>query len=129
VLRLPGTMRLGRWAFGTHQRDEGTYNDCSAAFIGESPHCEMMEQTKHEKYRLKSEGGRPANLQDGQETRLYDVMEELMKALKGPATMDQIVKQAEYRTDQYLLKTETSVERSIRHHFRKWLAEKWIEQS
>jgi hypothetical protein len=89
----------------------------------------MTEQTKPEKYRLKSEGGRPANLQDGQETRLYDVMEELMKALKGPATMDQIVKQAEYRKYQYLLKTETSVERSIRHHFRNWLAEKWIEQS
>ena len=89
----------------------------------------MTELTKPENYRLKSEGGRPVNLQDGQETRLYDVMEELMEVLKGPATMDQIVKQAEYRKYQYLLKTETSVERSIRHHFRKWLAEKWIEQS
>jgi hypothetical protein len=46
----------------------------------------------------------------------------------GPATMDQIVKQAEYRKYQYLFKAETSVERSIRHHFKKWLAEKWIEQ-
>ena len=64
----------------------------------------MTEQTKPEKYRLKSEGGRPANLQDGQETRLYNVMEELMKALKGPATMDQIVKQAEYRKYQHFSK-------------------------
>ena len=66
-------------------------------------------------------------MQDGQETRLYDVMEELMKDLKGPATMatmEQIVKEAEYRKHQYLLKTETSVERSIRHHFRKWLTQK-----
>jgi hypothetical protein len=46
----------------------------------------------------------------------------------GPATMDQIVKQAEYRKYQYLFKTETSVERSIRHHFKKWLAKEWIEQ-
>ena len=52
-----------------------------------------------------------------------------MKDLKGPATMDQIVKQAEYRKYQYLLKTEISVERFIRYHFRKWLAENWIEQS
>lgn len=33
-------------------------------------------------------------LGDGQETRLYDVMEELGG---GPVTLDQIVKQCEYR--------------------------------
>ena len=59
-------------------------------------------------------------LQDGQETRLYDVMEELGG---GPATLDQIVKQCEYRRYASLLKTEPSVRNSVTWHLRRWL--KW----
>jgi len=83
-----------------------------------------VEQTHPETYRLTSEG-QPSNLSNGQEVCLYKVMVDLNG---GPATMDQIVKQAEYRKYQFLFKTETSVEKSIRHHFKKWLAEKWLEQ-
>jgi|HubBroStandDraft_3_1064219.scaffolds.fasta_scaffold1521147_1 hypothetical protein len=57
-------------------------------------------------------------LGDGQETRLYDVMEELGG---GPVTLDQIVKQCEYRRYRSLLKTEPSVENSVRYHLRNWL--------
>ena len=56
-------------------------------------------------------------LQDGQETRLYDVMEELGG---GPVTLPQIVKQCEYRRYASLLKTET-IENSIAWHLRNWL--------
>jgi hypothetical protein len=84
-----------------------------------------VEQTKPATYRLTSKG-QPSNLSNGQELCLYKVMADDLNG--GPATMDQIVKQAEYRKYRYLFKAETSVERSIRHHFKKWLAEKWIEQ-
>lgn len=57
-------------------------------------------------------------LQDGQETRLYDVMEELGG---GPVTLTQIVKQCEYRRYASLLKTEPSVEDSVAYHLRNWL--------
>jgi hypothetical protein len=57
-------------------------------------------------------------LQDGQETRLYDVMEELGG---GPATLDQIVKQCEYRRYASLLKTEPSVHNSVTWHLRRSL--------
>ena len=84
-----------------------------------------MEQIRTETFRLTSKG-QPPNLGNGQELCLYKVMADDLNG--GPATMDQIVKQAEYRKYQYFFKAETSVERSIRHHFKKWLAEKWIEQ-
>jgi hypothetical protein len=57
-------------------------------------------------------------LQDGQETRLYDVIEELGG---GPVTLEQIVKRCEYRRYGSLLKTEPSIQSSVRWHFRKWL--------
>jgi hypothetical protein len=90
-----------------------------------TPKEQPVEQVKPETYRLTSKG-QPSNLSNGQELCLYQVMAADLNG--GPATMDQIVKQAEYRKYQYFLKAETSVERSIRHHFKKWLAEKWIEQ-
>lgn len=61
--------------------------------------------------------GRP-RLQAGQETRLYDVMEELGG---GPVTLDQIVKQCEYRRYSSLLKTEPSVRNSVQWHLRGWV--------
>lgn len=56
-------------------------------------------------------------LQEGQETRLYDAMENLNG---GPATLEQIVKQCKYRRYESLLKTET-IENSIAWHLRNWL--------
>lgn len=57
-------------------------------------------------------------LRDGQETRLYDAMEELGG---GPVTLDEIVKQCEYRRYASLLKTEPSVRNSVSWHLRSWL--------
>lgn len=48
-------------------------------------------------------------LQDGQETRLYEVMEELGG---GPLTMDQIEKGCEYRRYRALMKAESSIRKS-----------------
>jgi hypothetical protein len=57
-------------------------------------------------------------LGDGQETRLYDVIEELGNA---PVSLDQIVKQCEYRRYASLLKTEPSVRNSVEWHLRNWV--------
>jgi hypothetical protein len=57
-------------------------------------------------------------LGDGQEIRLYDVMEELGD---GPVTLDQIVKQCEYRRYRSLLKTEPSIRNSVEWHLGNWL--------
>jgi hypothetical protein len=57
-------------------------------------------------------------LQDGQETRLYDVMEDLGG---GPVTLEQIVKQCEYRRYRSLLKAEPSISNSVSWHLRNWL--------
>jgi hypothetical protein len=57
-------------------------------------------------------------LGDGQETRLYDVMEELGDAA---LSLDQIVKQCEYRRYASLLKTEPSVRNSVEWHLRNWV--------
>jgi hypothetical protein len=57
-------------------------------------------------------------LGDGQETRLYEVMEELGD---GPVSLDQIVKQCEYRRYASLLKTEPSVRNSVEWHLRNWV--------
>ncbi|MCU1224622.1 MAG: hypothetical protein JWQ42_2715 [Edaphobacter sp.] len=57
-------------------------------------------------------------LGDGQETRLYDVMEEFSD---GPVSLDQIVKQCEYRRYASLLKTEPSVRNSVEWHLRNWV--------
>ena len=57
-------------------------------------------------------------LQDGQETRLYEVMEELGG---GPVTLDQIEKKCEYRRYGALFKTETSIRKSLEYHLRDWL--------
>lgn len=65
-------------------------------------------------------------LQDGQETRLYDAMEELGG---GPLTLDQIVKQCEYRRYAALLKTESSVSNSVAWHLRNWLKRGIVAQS
>ena len=54
----------------------------------------------------------------GQETRLYEVMEELGD---GPVSLDQIVKQCEYRRYASLLKTEPSVRNSVEWHLRNWV--------
>jgi hypothetical protein len=67
-----------------------------------------------ETYTLTSKA-RP-RLQQGQETRLYDVMEELGG---GPLTLDQIVKQCEYRKYASLVKT-ASVRDSVAWHLRRW---------
>lgn len=64
-------------------------------------------------------------LQGGQETRLYDVMEELGG---GPLTLDQIVKQCEYRRYGALLKTAT-VRDSVAWHLRGWLKRGIVVQS
>jgi hypothetical protein len=55
-------------------------------------------------------------LQDGQESRLYDAMEDLSG---GPATFEQIIKQCKYRRYESLLKTET-IENSVAWHLRNW---------
>jgi hypothetical protein len=57
-------------------------------------------------------------LGDGQEARLYDVMEELGD---GPVTLEQIAKQCEYRRYGSLLKTEPSIRNSVEWHLRNWL--------
>lgn len=66
-------------------------------------------------YRLTSKA-RP-RLQDGQETRLYDAMEDLGG---GPATLEQIIKQCKHRRYESLLKTET-IEKSVEWHLGNWL--------
>jgi hypothetical protein len=58
------------------------------------------------------------SLGEGQETRLDDVMEELGG---GPVTLEQIVKQCEYRRYAALLKTEPSIQNSVEYHLRRWL--------
>jgi hypothetical protein len=65
-------------------------------------------------------------LQDGQESRLYEVMEELGG---GPLTLDQIVRQCEYRRYGALLKTEPSIRNSVAWHLRRWLKRGIVEQS
>ena len=67
-------------------------------------------------YKLVSQA-RP-RLGDGQEVRLYDVMEELGN---GPITLDQILKQCEYRRYGALLRAEPSVRNSVRFHLREWV--------
>lgn len=62
-------------------------------------------------------------LRSGQETRLYEVMEELGG---GPVTLDQIVRQCEYRRYGSLLKTEPSIENSVKWHLRNWLNSKIV---
>jgi len=57
-------------------------------------------------------------LKGGQESRLYEVIEELGG---GPVTLDQIVKQCEYRRYSSLLKTEPSVRNSVEWHLRNWV--------
>src|ERR1700722_8074621 len=57
-------------------------------------------------------------LQDGQESRLYEVMEELGG---GPLTLDQIVRQCEYRRYGALLRTEPSIRASVEYHLGNWL--------
>jgi len=69
-----------------------------------------------ETYKLTSKA-RP-RLQEGQETRLYDVMEELGG---GPLILEQVVKQCEYRKYAFLLKTEPSIHNSVVWHLRRWL--------
>lgn len=66
---------------------------------------------------------RPSTLRDGQETRLYDVMEELGG---GPLTFEAIVKQCEYR--RYQTKTET-VSNSVAWHLRRWLKDGIVQKS
>jgi hypothetical protein len=56
-------------------------------------------------------------LMRGQETRLYDVMEGLGG---GPLTLAQIVRQCENLSYASLLRTETSVENSVKYHLRRW---------
>jgi hypothetical protein len=75
-----------------------------------------------ETYTLKSKA-RPSTLRDGQETRLYDVMEELGG---GPLTFETIVKQCEYR--RYQTKTET-VSISVAWHLRRWLKDGIVQKS
>ena len=65
-------------------------------------------------------------LQDGQESRLYDVIEELGG---GPLTLDQIVTQCEYRRYGALLKTEPSISNSVAWHLRGWLKRGIVVQS
>jgi hypothetical protein len=76
----------------------------------------MLRWASMDTYTLTSKA-RP-RLQDGQETRLYDVMEELGG---GPLTLEKIVKQCEYRRYASLLKTEPSIEKSVTYHLRNWL--------
>lgn len=77
-----------------------------------------------ETYTLKSKA-RPSTLRGGQETRLYDVMEELGG---GPVTFEQIVKQCEYRRYGTLLKTETTPN-SVAWHLRNWVRDGIVEKS
>ena len=74
-------------------------------------------------YKLKSQAR--SRLQDGQETRLYDVMEELGG---GPMTLDQIVKQCKYRRYGALLKSEPSIGNSVMWHLRRWIKRGIVEQ-
>jgi hypothetical protein len=77
-----------------------------------------------ENYTLTSKGRSP-KLGNGQETRLYDVMEELGG---GPVTLDQIVKQCEYRRYQALLRTEPSIRNSVEYHLRNWVKSGIVEK-
>jgi hypothetical protein len=83
-----------------------------------------VEQTKLESYKLKSKA-RPATVGDRQALRVYELMEELGG---GPATMEEILKLAEYRKYRFLLVKETSVERSIRYHLRNFVKKGWAQQ-
>lgn len=64
-------------------------------------------------------------LQDGQETRLYQAMDDLGG---GPATFDQIIKQCEYRRYRSLLKTET-IENSVAWHLRRWIEREIVKKT
>lgn len=77
--------------------------------------CDLRYNASMDTYTLASKA-RP-RLQDGQETRLYDAIEELGG---GPLTLDQIVKQCKYRRYESLLKTET-IENSVAWHLRNWI--------
>jgi hypothetical protein len=77
-----------------------------------------------ETYTLKSKA-RPSTLRDGQETRLYDVMEELGG---DSLTLEAIVKQCEYRRYGALLKTET-IPNSVSWHLRRWLKDGIVQKS
>jgi hypothetical protein len=67
-----------------------------------------------------------ARLGDGQATRLYDVMEELGG---GPVTLDQIVKQCEYRRYGSLLRTEPSIRHSVEWHLGNWLKSEIVKKT
>jgi hypothetical protein len=88
-----------------------------------------MDHWYHEQamdiYTLTSPGGRPSQLQGGQETRLYDAMEDLGG---GPVSLDQIIKQCKYRRYESLLKTET-IENSIAWHLRHWVRRGIVEKA
>lgn len=86
-----------------------------------------MERSKVESYRLTSRG-QPGTIGDKQALRVYEVMDELNEELKRPATMDEIVKKAEYRKYQFLLVKETSVERSLRYHLKRFVKAGWAEE-
>jgi len=73
-------------------------------------------------YTLKAKA-RPSTLRNGQETRFYDVMEELGG---GPVTLEQIVKRCEYR--RYQSKTET-VANSVAWHLRNWVRDGIVQKS
>jgi phosphoserine phosphatase len=87
-----------------------------------------MKQTKVESYRLVSRA-QPATLGNKQALRVYEVMDELNEELKRPATMDEIVKKAEYRKYRYLLVTEPDMEASLRYHLKLFVKKGWAERS
>jgi hypothetical protein len=64
-------------------------------------------------------------LRGGQETRLYEVMEELGG---GPVTLDQIMKQCEYRRYGALLKT-ASIRESVEWHLQDWLKRSIVKKT
>jgi len=47
----------------------------------------------------------------------------------GPVTLDEIVKQCEYRRYGALFKTETSVQTSVIYHLKRWIKLGVVEQS
>lgn len=57
-------------------------------------------------------------LSEGQAECLYKAMEDLNG---GPATLADIVEKCEYRRYRSLLKTEPSVEASVKYHIHNWL--------
>jgi 2-phosphoglycerate kinase len=87
-----------------------------------------MKQTKVESYRIVSRA-QPGTVGNKQALRVYEVMDELNEELKRPATMDEIVKKAEYRKYRYLLVTEPDMEASLRYHLRRFVKKGWAEQS